>query len=592
MKINEETKIIFKPLIYNKMHKEHQFSKANPNSKEYIVKFNRHFTYNNLEPCIPPRYLHIKLSFFTFLQKENKNGNFSISLDSIILYEFKDNKYKLINDSEEYNSNNKNKQIYYNFNENRINIRVEFFSHKIDHFYFSLSEMCSIFLIKYLIYLKLKNIEEINHFKTIEIENEEKKNNIDANNNNNEKTIISNNNTYSKFIIKIKEIEKTIKLYGNGIINNSYQRYNNKNETNRNFIDDTILLNVLNYYLSFSKNNNSNQENKNYSYKIFSIQKAKEISITKNKMAIFNNNSEYTLSFIMTECKKDKLILGLDFRFNLLNYFSPYYTEQDNNQSEYLTKTKKFLNRSKIILFNGGGLKLFLYCLNSKCIYYSKYFVYHLGYGYFDIFNSLNNVSCPICKRKEKKLIEIKYIGMLNSKWVYKGTLSGPKYSNVEGQGITILNDIIYRTDEIIFSQQFISLYFQIEKYFSNNTIVKEDKQKKGNTINTTYFTDTSFNSNINEENEEKINNIYNNIPIKKIKNKLNRIKKKKVINRNKLYNMNYNKTSKHSRNLTTTINSSKCEINDFVVDNNNSSCWNNCTVENKNKDKDNCLIF
>jgi hypothetical protein len=30
-------------------------------------------------------------------------------------------------------------------------------------------------LIKYLIYLKLKNIEEINHFKTIEIENEEKK---------------------------------------------------------------------------------------------------------------------------------------------------------------------------------------------------------------------------------------------------------------------------------------------------------------------------------------------------------------------------------------------------------------------------------
>ena len=83
---------------------------------------------------------------------------FSISLDSITFYEYKDNKYNLLNDSEEFEENidNNDNVIYYNINENKINIRIEFFSHKIDHFFFNLSEMCSIFMLKYLIYLKLK----------------------------------------------------------------------------------------------------------------------------------------------------------------------------------------------------------------------------------------------------------------------------------------------------------------------------------------------------------------------------------------------------------------------------------------------------
>ena len=230
-------------------------------------------------------------------------------------------------------------------------------------------------------------------------------------------------------------------------------------------------------------------------------------------------------------------------------------------------------------MFNGGGLKLFINCLNPKCIYFSKYFVNHLGYGYFDIFNAMKDISCPICKIKAKKLIEIKYIGMLNAKWVYKGFLSGLKYSNIEGQGITILNDVVYRTNEIIFSQQFISLNFQIEKYFSNNTILKEEKQKKFSTINTTYCTDNSFCSNINEGDEQNLNKL--------IKNK-NRIENRKFRNRNK-YNMHINKSLKQSRNLTNVKNNSKCELNDFII-NNNSSCWDTCTDENKSKD--NCLIF
>ena len=37
----------------------------------------------------------------------------------------------------------------------------------------------------------------------------------------------------------------------------------------------------------------------------------------------------------MTECKKDKLVLGIDFHFNLLNYFSPYYLEDEKKKYKY-----------------------------------------------------------------------------------------------------------------------------------------------------------------------------------------------------------------------------------------------------------------
>ena len=490
----EGTKIIFKPLQYNKNAFNSKSLKSSLN--DYIILFNTNNIYNYLESCFPPRILNIKLCFYSFLQKENKENNLSVSLDCITFYEYKDNHYILLNDSDEFEEEIDNNEniIYYNFNQNKINIRIDFFSYKIDHFFFNLSEMCSIFMLKYLIYLKLKNIEAINNYKALTIKGEQ--------NNNDEKEeekIISNNHTDNNYLIKINEIENVIKLYGNGIISNKYQGYKSKDETNRNFLNNTLLLNALNYYLSFSRKNNNNL-----------IKKSKQINININKdiISILNNNSKYTLSFIMTECKKDKIVLGLDFRFNLLNYFSPYYIENDK-KSAFMPQKKKFLNKSKIILYNGGGMKLFVFCKNQKCIYNSKYFVYHLGYGYFDIFKAMSNIYCPLCKKKGKKIIEIRYIGMMNAKWVYKGFLSGLKYSNVEGQGITILNDIIYRTNEILFAQQFISLSFQIKKYYSNNTIVKEEKPKKyTTTINTTYFTDNSFFSNISEEDEKKNLNI------------------------------------------------------------------------------------
>ena len=580
----EGTKIIFKPLQYNKNAFNSKSLKSSLN--DYIILFNTNNIYNYLESCFPPRILNIKLCFYSFLQKENKENNLSVSLDCITFYEYKDNHYILLNDSDEFEEEIDNNEniIYYNFNQNKINIRIDFFSYKIDHFFFNLSEMCSIFMLKYLIYLKLKNIEAINNYKALTIKGEQ--------NNNDEKEeekIISKNHTDNNYLIKINEIENVIKLYGNGIISNKYQGYKSKDETNRNFLNNTLLLNVLNYYLSFSRKNNNNL-----------IKKSKQINININKdiISILNNNSKYTLSFIMTECKKDKIVLGLDFRFNLLNYFSPYYIENDK-KSAFMPQKKKFLNKSKIILYNGGGMKLFVFCKNQKCIYNSKYFVYHLGYGYFDIFKAMSNIYCPLCKKKGKKIIEIRYIGMMNAKWVYKGFLSGLKYSNVEGQGITILNDIIYRTNEILFAQQFISLSFQIKKYYSNNTIVKEEKPKKyTTTINTTYFTDNSFFSNISEEDEKKNlnidkvkkNEVNETISINLIKNKINRIERKKFRNRNR-NNNNIFEQSKNSWKTTNINNNSKCDFSDFAINKKKeSSCWETCT--NENKDEDNCLIF
>ena len=580
----EGTKIIFKPLQYNKNAFNSKSLKSSLN--DYIILFNTNNIYNYLESCFPPRILNIKLCFYSFLQKENKENNLSVSLDCITFYEYKDNHYILLNDSDEFEEEIDNNEniIYYNFNQNKINIRIDFFSYKIDHFFFNLSEMCSIFMLKYLIYLKLKNIEAINNYKALTIKEEQ--------NNNDEKEeekIISNNHTDNNYLIKINEIENVIKLYGNGIISNKYQGYKSKDETNRNFLNNTLLLNALNYYLSFSRKNNNNL-----------IKKSKQINININKdiISILNNNSKYTLSFIMTECKKDKIVLGLDFRFNLLNYFSPYYIENDK-KSAFMPQKKKFLNKSKIILYNGGGMKLFVFCKNQKCIYNSKYFVYHLGYGYFDIFKAMSNIYCPLCKKKGKKIIEIRYIGMMNAKWVYKGFLSGLKYSNVEGQGITILNDIIYRTNEILFAQQFISLSFQIKKYYSNNTIVNEEKPKKyTTTINTTYFTDNSFFSNISEEDEKKNlnidkvkkNEVNETISINLIKNKINRIERKKFRNRNR-NNNNIFEQSKNSWKTTNINNNSKCDFSDFAINKKKeSSCWETCT--NENKDEDNCLIF
>jgi hypothetical protein len=207
----------------------------------------------------------------------------------------------------------------------------------------------------------------------------------------------------------------------------------------------------------------------------------------------------------------------------------------------------------------------------------------------------MNIISCPLCRKKGKKAIELKYIGMINAKWVYKGFLTGLKFSNVEGQGITILNDVIYRTNEIVFSQQFISLNFIIEKYISKNQIIKEEKQKVFTSINTTFFTDNSNSilSNKTEEEDSKIDNNTININIEKNKTIPINLMKNRVKRRyKKKFQRNITTLEGHPKNKTIS-NSSKCEINDLVINNkNNNSCWSTCFNEDKKDDNNDCLIF
>ena len=101
---------------------------------------------------------------------------------------------------------------------------------------------------------------------------------------------------------------------------------------------------------------------------------------------------------------------------------------------------------------------------------------------------------------------------MVNAKWSYKGYLEGIKITMIEGKGFTVINDILYRTKEFDFLNQFKKLLFQIEFYISKNNYIKS--------IDSSIISD-----NINKE------SIKNNstMKIKKNENKNNQIKIKDI---------------------------------------------------------------
>jgi hypothetical protein len=101
-----------------------------------------------------------------------------------MLYKFNQNKYQLLNDEEYFNfDNNNNKEdnnnnletnninsstldnnisnstvVYYSINKDKIKVIVELYSKSIDHISLTISKMCSILMLKFLIQLKLREI--------------------------------------------------------------------------------------------------------------------------------------------------------------------------------------------------------------------------------------------------------------------------------------------------------------------------------------------------------------------------------------------------------------------------------------------------
>ena len=566
---------------------------SNELTQEYLVHFQVNYPYNNLENKYPPKIINIKSCIYLYLFEKKK---LNITLDSLLLFKYNNGKYHLLNDEDIFyplnnnstinNNNNIIKDnkcennisnstiIYYHINKEKLKIVVELYSKSIDRITLNISKTCSILILKYIILLKLREIEKVQNISNDNISN-----------------LIENNNISNDFdnIITLNELEKKLKIYGNGIINNNLKEYISKKETNRNFKNNMILSDIYNYYI------------KNIESSIVTDNKNNNLVINDNNISISISKDDLNdgiISFIMMEQKEKKCCLGLDFRFTVLQNFIPIL-ETDNNEEKNMKiiSIKSYIsNESNITKY---GLNLYFNCLNNNCKYNNECFILNVGYGNYDIFNLIKyNAYCPFCyiskqdffiekknsnNIKDNNNLNLKYIGMINSKWAYKGYLIGIKMTNVEGKGMTVLKDILYKTKEFDFNHQFKKLIFQIERYSPKNKY--NPNEDKNNNINENSFcsdviyTNKSENNNkidnsnqildnnniinlIDKEKENIIPEIPNELnnnsdKNKKIKEKENKIKviseiKKKYNDNNEndgkdIFNINYNFENKNN---------------------------------------------
>ena len=306
----------------------------------------------------------------------------------------------------------------------------------------------------------------------------------------------------------------------------------------------------------------------------------------------------------MIEQNNNKCSLGLDFRFTILQSFIPILEEENNID---IISFKSYIKNDSYLSKN--GLNLYFNCLNNNCKYNNNCFIMNAGYGNYDIFSFINyNAYCPFCYKskqdffKEKnKLInnindnnnlQLKYLGMMNAKWAYKGYLRGIKMTNAEGKGMTALKDILYKTKEFDFLSQFKRLLFEIERFNSKN-IYNPNYSKCDNS-----FYSDNYNSNINNEIDK--GNIDLQCDINDAKLNKNIFKEKEIIdifneindNDNELNNDKYenhsNKIEKHS-NLQVKDNQNESDKNNEKYNIKNE--YSNNSIENNSSNINNTII-
>ena len=471
--------------------------------QDYLIYFQNNYNYNNLENSFPPKIINIKTFIYLYLTEKRK---LNVTLDSLILFKYSQNKYHILNDDEVFypknNNNNTSNEnnisnstiLYYSICNDKIKVIVDLYSKSIDNIKISVSKMCSLLLLKYIILLKLREIEEkkdVSNFDKI----------------NNESFNIFHSSKIN--LITIEDIEKKHKIYGNGIMKDDLTNYIVKNETNRNFSSNKTIAEVYNYYIKTSD-------------KIIDWENINCIRYDDNS----SSKNEGVLNFILMEHKDKKCHLGLDFRFTILQYFQPLSKEEieDDDKLEVINFYNNNFYQIK------SGLNLYFNCLNDKCKYNKELFILNIGYGTFDIFSIIrHNSLCPSCNKKtyyynnkecyagysRKNNLELKYLGMMNAKWSYKGYLEGIKMTVVDGKGITVMNDLLYKTKEFNFLRQFKKLLFQIEQYYSKNYYFKNDNNsisdEKINSIDENIKSNETKNENIFEK-DNKINENTNKI--------------------------------------------------------------------------------
>ena len=486
--------------------------------QDYLIYFQNNYNYNNLENSFPPKIINIKTFIYLYLTEKRK---LNVTLDSLILFKYSKNKYHILNDDEIFypknNNNNTSNEnnisnstiLYYSICNDKIKVIVDLYSKSIDNIKISVSKMCSLLLLKYIILLKLREIEEkkdVSNFDKI----------------NNESFNIFHSSKIN--LITIEDIEKKHKIYGNGIMKDDLTNYIVKNETNRNFRSNKTIAEVYNYYIKTSD-------------KIIDWENINCIRYDDNS----SSKNEGVLNFILMEHKDKKCHLGLDFRFTILQYFQPLSKEEieDDDKLEVINFYNNNFYQIK------SGLNLYFNCLNDKCKYNKELFILNIGYGTFDIFSIIrHNSLCPSCNKKtyyynnkecyagysRKNNLELKYLGMMNAKWSYKGYLEGIKMTVVDGKGITVMNDLLYKTKEFNFLRQFKKLLFQIEQYYSKNYYFKNDNNsildEKINSIDENIKSNETKNENIFEK-DNKINENTNKIKEIQITNHNNNNQKK-----------------------------------------------------------------
>ena len=100
----------------NKSYKEKIKNNVNCNKKntnsqkeleqDYLIYFRNNHNYNNLENSIQPKILNIKTCIYTYLMEKK---NIYITLDSLIIFNYSQNRYHILNDDDNfYPKNNKN----------------------------------------------------------------------------------------------------------------------------------------------------------------------------------------------------------------------------------------------------------------------------------------------------------------------------------------------------------------------------------------------------------------------------------------------------------------------------------------------------
>ena len=434
--------------------------------QDYLIDFKNNHYYNNLENSFSPKIINIKMCIYSYLIEKKK---FDITLDSLILFNKNHNNYQILNDDDnfyqKYNKeikkiNDENKTsnpiiIYYYINNDKIKVIVDLYSKYIDRINLNISKMCSLLMLKFIILTKLREIE----------------NNKDVSNSNKINNNINKIKLSKTKLIAMNELLKETTIYGNGIMKPDLTSYIVKNQTNRNFEINFTIYQIYNYYM--------NMPNKEIDWE-------KDLNNTDYDNSLLSKD-EGILNFIFMEKKDNKCHFGLDFRFTILQYFYPLSKDEiiEDDKLEVINYYNNNFYQIK------SGINLYFNCLNDNCKYNQKLFILNIGYGTFDIFNLIkHNLLCPSCNKSSnyyinnikyygakniKNNLEMKYIGMMNSKWSYKGHVEGIKMTVVDGKGLTVVNNLLYRTKEFNFLTQFKKLLFQADFYISKNNYKIED---------------------------------------------------------------------------------------------------------------------